>query len=126
MISFNELQMSEFQSSAQSKFLYSVISHVGDLFPEAVEVLEPVELKRVVKRLLEKARSYEINSEFGQCAYVDTAFIFGENFDVDERLPWAASILAEPCGVNSTIKVRKLTTAASACLQDLANAERSD
>jgi hypothetical protein len=82
-----------FKKAAMESFMLRLMAHVNEFFPEECKELSPPGVRATLEHCIERAASYQIISERDICRYIDVAFAFGRDFDVDPDIPWARRIL---------------------------------
>lgn len=105
-------QMRVFQDAAQAQFERDMLSHLAEHFPEQVAALGLVGLQGAIRHGFERATAYGLDSPYAVCAYLDVMFLFGKDFDRDERLPWASAVLTDPSIIDGCARADELTETA--------------
>lgn len=101
-------QMTAFSSASVDTFVADMIAHLNRCFPAECAALGPQEVRDTVRSGIERSRGYGITASREVCTYVDLMIVFGPDFDVDPKLPWAASILNDKRWKDSAPKVDRL------------------
>ena len=80
-------------AQVRAVFEERMLTHLEAVFGQRCESMGRAGVRQMVRHGIEQAGSYGISAEREVCKYIDLMFIFGEQYDVDPALPWAAEIL---------------------------------
>jgi len=69
------------------------IAHLRNCIPEVCATLSEAELREIILWGRERSRRYGIEGEYDFFRYLNLMFMFGFEFDTDNRYPWAARTL---------------------------------
>jgi Domain of unknown function (DUF4123) len=103
-------QVSAFSQAAIQRFEDWMILHLRQFFPQQCDSLREAQLRELVAYGRERAARHKITSERDVSKFIDLMLVFGRDFDVDKRIPWAGRILANRKTARS--KMRSLFEAA--------------
>lgn len=123
MLRFEESQLGVLEQEDLLRLEDRIFLHAKQHFAQACASLGDDESRLTIRRLMTKARGYDLTTELDQCRYVDTAFVFGEGFDIDIRLPSAKEVLTDPRYETSLARGDALVAAAKRCLAQMKSAE---
>lgn len=112
MLTIRKEQLAAFGKPALKAFEGHVVVHVKKYFPGECEKLGAEKVQEFVQFGTQKAATYGIVAERDVCKYIDFMMVYGREFDVDPKLPWASSILKKQTLKNSTTKIDHLYKAA--------------
>lgn len=101
-------QVGQLEHAAEESFEDRAIAHLRRCFPAECRGLSDRELRELVESGIEKSSGYEIATERDVCHYLDLMMVFGQNFDKDEKQPWAARILNDKLYTNGTARMERL------------------
>jgi hypothetical protein len=107
MLTIREELMRAMGATLEIDFYARLTRHVQEYFPAECSVLGEGGLKEMLTYQVGKARQHGIVTERDICKYVDLAFKFGKDFDVDPLHPWAAAILSN-AEVGGSDRMRRL------------------
>ncbi len=93
MLIVRDEQMDVLKAYMAEQFENRMARHVESFFHEAFAAKEEEGTREEIKYGIDRAKSYEITLEYDVCGYVNLMFAFVRDFDVDPKLPWAATIL---------------------------------
>ncbi len=108
MLQIRPEQMEKFQQAAQRRFEDRMVAHLKKFFPENCGGMPEKDLREFVRHGLARSKAYGITGRRDVCHYLDIMAVFGRDFDVDPRLPWAQEILGKSRLKNATAKVQRL------------------
>ena len=108
MLSIRKEQMAVFREPAIEAFVDKMVVHLNKCFPDKCNAMDEPKLRELVKYGIQRAASYKISSERDVCKYVDLMMVFGQDFDQDLKLPWAAEILNNTAIIKPATKVGRL------------------
>jgi len=100
------------EREAVSDFYQRAITQLNQALPRKCELLGEQSLRRLIKRGIELARSYNITTERGCAFFVAGMFMLGSGFDQDPQFPWAARILNDQSVTDQNARVDQLFTTA--------------
>jgi hypothetical protein len=95
MLTIRKEQLKVFSKNEDLKFEDRVSVHLHKIFPEQSETLGEEKLRELIRHGIARAQSYEIVAQRDVCKYIALMMIFGRDFDVDKKLPWASETLKE-------------------------------
>jgi hypothetical protein len=75
------------------RFEDRTFAHVATYFPDFLNLCDEPGIRTAIHRAWQRASTYDIVTERGVWQFVDVAFMLGEGFDTDPRVPWAAETL---------------------------------
>lgn len=96
MLTIRDEQMRALSAAREVEFETRLVQRSPLQFPGECAALGSGGVREMVRYALRKALSHGFATERDLVRYVDLAFTFGRDFDVDPSLPWAANILAAP------------------------------
>ena len=94
MLTIRRAQLASADQAAEEDFARRAVAHLGEFFPEKLAQAGEARALEFVRRILLRAREYDIVSEQDVCLFLDVAVVFGWNFD--RSCTWARRILTEP------------------------------
>lgn len=97
-----------FQSEAERSFENRMVLHLNKHFPDHCAELGDAGVRGAIALGIERAGEYKIVTERDVCKYITLMFAFGERFDDDANLPWAAGILNSKVYSNGTDRTEAL------------------
>ena len=86
-------QMKTLGDCMLQEFEDSMVAHVEKFFPGQHATMREAGVREIVRHGIERAEKYNIISERDVCKYIDVMFVYGRDFDVNPKLPWAIRIL---------------------------------
>lgn len=95
MLTIRKEQLKVFSQNEALKFENRVAAHLRKIFPGQSRILGEEELGNLIEHGIKRARVYEIVAQRDVCKYLDLMMIFGQDFDVDQKLPWVSATLKE-------------------------------
>lgn len=101
-----------FQQTARTDFQDRMIAHLTNFFPDQCSALGDLELRKVVQYGVERAAHYQIANEKDVSKYLVLMFVFGRDFHIDPKIPWAHDILNDASLSDSRAKMAQLYTTA--------------
>lgn len=108
------IRQAQLHALEESRFQAWMIEHVQQFFPECCA--QPATLAPVIAAGLARARGYGFTEAADLCRFIDLGCTFGDHFDEDARLPWAAELLNAPDITDATRRMDLLSAAARAQL----------
>jgi hypothetical protein len=70
-----------------------MVDHLKKFFPEQYQSLGEKEVRKAIRRGMNRAKTYGIITQRDVSKYLNIMFVFGLNFDQDTRYPWISKIL---------------------------------
>ncbi len=93
MLKIREEQFDAFRAHAEQSFEDRMFAHISRCWPvQAAEMTEP-KLRLLIRTSLSRAGEHGLKAEYDVGRYIDCAFILGEQFEQDARIPWARATL---------------------------------
>jgi len=86
-------QLSALRGVRQKEYEKRLAAHLKRYFPDTCAELGEKGLIDALRHGVERAKSYGIQAERDVVKYLNLTFVFGRDFDIDPRFPWAASML---------------------------------
>lgn len=93
MIVVSETLLLRLDRVAYNRFVADVRAHIARCFPEQYAAMTREELDEIIAYGIERARAHGFTGERDVCKYIDLMCVFGRDFDGDDRLDWASTIL---------------------------------
>ena len=93
MLIIRKEQMAAFEQAAQSRFEQAAVEHFYTVLPTECKTMGDEKLRRVVRAGINKGRTYGLRDEYDYLRLLNLMFVFGIDFDQDQRLAWAQQIL---------------------------------
>jgi hypothetical protein len=109
-------QIQTFEHQSRENFESFMAAHLNQFFPDHCRALGKDGIRKAITRGIEKAAHYGIVSERDVCKFTDLMFAFGDTFDKDPKLPWAAAILTDPRIEDASTRTNRLWIKAEAYL----------
>ena len=109
-------QIQTFEQQSRERFELFMAGHLDQFFPDHCRALGKDGVRKAIAIGIEKASHYGIVSERDVCKFTDLMFAFGEMFDNDPKLPWAAAILTDVRIANPSTRTNRLCDKAHAYL----------
>lgn len=89
-------QMKALREASLESFRSRITRHLTVLFPIICGSLTSRELRKAIDVGLERSDARDFHSEIAVSQYIELMFLLGSGFDIDDQLPWAAEVLADP------------------------------
>jgi hypothetical protein len=86
-------QLDVLQRVTTLRFEDRTFAHMATYFPDFLDLSDEAAIRTAIRRAWRRASTYDIVTERGVWQFVDVAFMLGEGFDTDPRVPWAAETL---------------------------------
>lgn len=115
MLTIRQEQLAVFSQAEVQKFEDWVLVHLKKFFPGECAAAGDQRLREMIQHGITRSSAYRITSRRDVAKYVDLMIVFGRDFDVDRRLPWAARILRRK--TDSGLRMQELLRAAKANLK---------
>ncbi len=103
MLVIRKEQMDVLSEVMRQRFIDRVIAHLQTVFPDKLAERDEADvdqgderIREQVFRLIEMASQHDIVSERDVARYIDLSIEFGEGFEKDRKMMWAAKILSNP------------------------------
>ena len=106
MFKIRAAQMQAFAASEERDFERRTALRLRQYFPE-LRGRSDEDLLDLVRKGKERAGRYGIRSHYHVSLYVGLTAQFGEGFDTDPALPWAAEILQRE-GIHAAVRIGEL------------------
>jgi len=87
--------MQLFADEAMNKFICRVFDHVTEVFPDECRKLGDKDVLRQISDGIRRAAEYDIKIEYYVVRFIDLMFILCEDYDTNDRFPWANQILTD-------------------------------
>jgi hypothetical protein len=111
--------MKRFAEAATQKYERRLCVHLNRFFPEECAALGELKIRDTVRYSIHRATTHGFVSERDVCKFVDVMFILGREFDEDQSLPWARTILSNnEVGEDPTLRIERLCWVAQQFLMD--------
>ena len=117
MLTIRAAQMDIFSQLAVEKFEGWLLLHLKKFFPGRCKALGEPQLREMIQYGIKRAEAYDVKTRRDVCKYIDLMIVFGRDFDIDDRYPWAREILSRRR--NSSAKMRALLEASQNHLRNL-------
>ena len=105
-------QVEALSAASVRRFEDRLFAHVGKFFPKRCESLGEEGTRELIRYGIERAKGYGIVTERDVYKFTDVMFAYGQDFDVNPKLPWAAEILGDPREKCASTRVTRLHLAA--------------
>jgi hypothetical protein len=89
MLTIRANQMTILAASCEAQLEDRARAHLKSCIPDSCALLGDNELRDIIRRGRRRSRSYGIEREYDFFRYLNLMFMFGLQFDNDERYPWA-------------------------------------
>ncbi len=93
MLQLRNHQLDALDEAGLSRFERRMEIHLDRHFSAVVRPMSSQALASTIRHGVARARHHGIGTERQVCKYINLMFVFGRDFDLDPRLPWAAQIL---------------------------------
>jgi len=93
MLNISKEQMKAFAEIEAKKFLDRALLHLARCFPRENKIAGETELRKLVEYAMQRSAAYGVVVERDVLKYLDMMLVFGCDYDVDKRFPWAGEIL---------------------------------
>lgn len=93
MLTIRREQIEALNADMRRRFEIRMVAHVNQFFAQRCQLLGDAGVREWIVAGIERAAKYDIKAELDVCRYIDVMFVFGREFDVDPRYPWATRIL---------------------------------
>ena len=113
MFKINKQQMAVFAELSVRSFEERMIRYLGERFPKHCATLAAIGLQSLARKGIERATSHGITIEKDVSRFIGLMCVFGEGFDADPKLPWAAEVLGKEGPKSTSEKVAQLCKKAS-------------
>lgn len=108
MLKIRKEQMGAFSFQALESFEDRIVARLNTFSPDHCQALGEEKTRKAIRYGIKRAASYGIEFERDVCLYIDQMFAFGQDFDKDPNLPWAAEILTDETIFGPTSRIDKL------------------
>lgn len=95
MLKIRAEQMEVFRQYMLRGFEDLMVEHLNRYLPEKSAAVGEEGLRGLIRDGIEKARARGFTIEYDVSRYIALMLLLGPEFEEDERLPWAAEILAD-------------------------------
>lgn len=112
MLVIRDEQMAALAEEGRRSFPAHLVAHGLKHFPAQFEGLPMPAMLALAQRIVERAERYQLCTERDVGKYFNLACVFGQAFDADPALPWAAAILGD-ARLGPTLKINRLYLAAA-------------
>lgn len=112
MLVLRDEQLAMLGEEGRRAFPAHLLAHGLKHFPAQFEGLSRPDSLDLAQRLVERAGVHGLRTERDVGKYFNLACVFGQFFDRDPALPWAAAILADT-RIGPTLKINRLYLAAA-------------
>jgi hypothetical protein len=110
--------MQAFDQAVQENLQCRLVAHVEQTFQAEFARLGKRAVEQRVRAAMDRAKSRKLVEDYDLCRFVDLTFLLGEDFEADERFPWAARTLDDD-GLTAAEKMDRLCLLAA---ENLGNA----
>jgi hypothetical protein len=93
MLTLRPEQMRVFADAGYKRFEDTMVAHLKKFFPDRCAAAGETNVRKLIRRGVERAASYNITAQRDVSRYIDLMMALGLNFDKDPQLPWAGEIL---------------------------------
>jgi len=94
MLSIRQDVMDGLRAEGREDFVARMAAHFTPLYPDICKSLGAEGTRERIRRGIDCAAGHDITGEADVCRFLGLQFEYGEDFENDPRLPWAAAILA--------------------------------
>lgn len=117
MLTIRSEQLKAFSQAEAKKFEDWMLVHLTKFFPARCVSQGEDKIRQAIRHSIQRASEYGLVSKRDVCKYIDHVAVFGRDFDIDQRFPWASKILASQRIPSA--KIRALSQAAQQHLTGL-------
>ena len=117
MFQMRQAHMQAFAETSKKSFENRMVEHLNKHFPEHCDKLGEEGVRETIRYGIDRAASYDITAERDVCKYIDLMFVFGQDFDQDEKYPWARKELEYPHRLSRHRLIDRLCDAAQQDIQ---------
>jgi hypothetical protein len=110
-------------SMSAQRFEHALSEHARATFPAHASALGESGLRDLLRGAVAAAKSLGFEAETEVAQYVDLVFAFGEGFERDPNLPWAARVLGDRTLADPGVVMHRLQEEARIHLRRLVRAE---
>lgn len=96
MIQLRAEQLQAFSADARRRFEDCMVAHLNKLFPGQCGPQRERRTRLAIAYGIERAANHGLTTERDVCIFIELMYTFGQDFDADMKLPWAARILRDP------------------------------
>lgn len=107
MWTLRQEQIEAFAAVRRRAFAERVLPLLRKHWPEECAALGEAAARERIESAVVRARRYGVVKEYDVLRFVNMTFALHEDFDTDERYPWAAAFLNDP-GIPGTRKMDRL------------------
>lgn len=118
MIVIRQAQMDAFSTALIADFRENLSGHVARLYPGHFAVLGKTRTLGIIDKAIVRCRSYGMEGRRDIARYLDVMLVFGEDFDISPRWPWAGLILRNQDS-SGEVKSARLVAAATSILDGI-------
>lgn len=93
LMGLRQAQLAAFSQREVQKFEDWMVVHLEKFFARKCKSMGEAQLRAMIQYGIKRAAAHRITSERDVCKYIDLMLVFGRDFDVDERHPWARETL---------------------------------
>lgn len=108
MIKIRPPQVEALSKASLRSFEDRMLAHLREYFPVKCTPMKEEEIRREIRRGMEKANTYGFTTEREICLFTDLMFAFGPEFDKDPKHPWAGGILRDKSYPDSQTRIDQL------------------
>ncbi len=94
MLFIRRRQPEHFEDALLERFVTEMTDHAITAYPMICGLIGPAQVCGVVRRAVERARSYGFNNQGPIRLFIEMVFVFGSEFHDDPQYAWAAHILS--------------------------------
>ena len=84
MLQIGKNQLSGLDQTCESRFFSKLNKHLIDVFPEKIDSMSKLEIEQLIKKDVNKARSFGFFSELESCLFLDLDVLLDQQFEAIE------------------------------------------
>lgn len=118
MFTIRKEQIYKLKEISINEFVLDMIDHVRIYFPEETEPFDNESLEEFIRKILEKAKSYDLKSERDVCKFINLVMVFGFDFDTNSDTIWMYKMLTDESEPNPVVRLNDCYNQVSRRLKD--------
>jgi len=108
MLMIRKLQKEALVRASLERFVDVVAVHLRQHFPLECRAMGEPLVREKVRQGIASASRHDVRIQQDVCRYVVLAFVLGDGFDADPKLPWAGEILRDESIKSQTSRIHHL------------------
>src|SRR5437868_2035323 len=108
MFVIRQKHLEALERAASDRFMQEALAYLEETFPSHWTYAGENNVRAVLTRGVQRARSHRLTSERNVLQYVSLMFLLGSGFDQDPQYPWVAQLLDDSAVPSEDVRMERL------------------